>query len=92
VVARACCTAVGLPTTAVLDTADLLDVEVDQVARCGSFVAQRGRLRGSDGLAGQWVTLAQVGNVVAAQDGRDRHWCDTELGTDPVLSASLGAA
>ena len=47
---------------------------------------------GPDDLTGQRVALAQVGHPVAAQDRRDRPGRETELGADPVLSATLVAA
>jgi hypothetical protein len=79
------------PAAAVGDLAELLDVDVDQVAGTGSFVTQGGGLAGSDDFSGQWIALTQVGHPVTAQDRCDRAWGEAELGTEPVLSAALGA-
>ena len=83
---------VGLPPAAVVDPAELLDVHVDQLAGAVTFVAQRGDLRCPDHLAGHRVALAQVGHLVAAQDPGHGPWGDTQLGAEPVLSATLLAA
>jgi hypothetical protein len=60
--------AVRLPSAAVVDPADLLHVHVHQLAGPAAFVADRGGLGGADHLAGQWVAVAQVRDLVAAQD------------------------
>jgi hypothetical protein len=65
---------------------------VDQLAGTVAFVAHRGGLRGADHLAGQRVTLPQIGHAVATQDSGDRAGRDTELGPDPVLSTALFSA
>ena len=53
--------AVGPPAATVGDPADLLDVHVDQLAGTVTLVTHRGRLRGSDHLAGQRVALHRRG-------------------------------
>ena len=80
---------VGAPAAAVGDAADLLHVDVDQVAGGGSFVAQGRGLAGPDHLPGQRVALTQVGHLVSAQDGRDRPGRHAGLDPDPVLPAPL---
>jgi hypothetical protein len=60
--------AVGLPTAAVVDPADLLDIHVHQLAWPAAFVADRGGLRTADELPGQRVAVAQVRDCVAAQN------------------------
>ena len=60
----------GLPSAAVGDLPDLLDVDVDQLARSFSLVADRGLRRGPDDIPGDRVALAQVGHGVPAQDAR----------------------
>src|SRR5690606_17771756 len=77
---------------AVRDLADLLDVDVDQLAGGGALVAQRRGLRGTDELTGQRVALTQVGHLVAAQDRTHSAGGDPQLGPDPVLTAALVAA
>ena len=56
------------PSSAIGDLAELLDVDVDQIAGMVAFVAKGRGLAAPDDLAGQRVALAQVGHVVAAQD------------------------
>ena len=86
---RAHLSAVGSPTAAIRDPADLLDVHMDQLAGPLAFVAQRSGLRGPDPLSGQWVALAQTSHAITAQDPGHRPWGQTELGAEPVLSATL---
>jgi len=83
---------VCLPAAALLDATDLLDVDVDQVAWCGSFVAKRRHLRRPDDLTGQRIALTQQRDLVSTQDRAHGAGRDAELGTEPVLTTSLGAA
>src|SRR5699024_12226168 len=84
--------AVGLPPAADWDLADLLNIDVDQLARAVAFVAHGRGLRRADDLAGQRVALTQVGHAVAASDPADGAGGYVELGRDPVLPATLLAA
>jgi hypothetical protein len=81
--------AVGAPAAAVGDPADLLDVDVDQLAGTVAFVADRGGLGRADHLAGDRVQRRQGRLTGSAQHPGDRAWRHPELGTDPVLAAAM---
>jgi len=81
--------AVGAPAASVGDAADLLDVHVDQLTWTFAFVADGGLLRGSDRVAGERVQRAQARQVVTAQDATDRACWHAELGTKPILAATV---
>ena len=59
--------AVGLPA-AVRDTANLLDVHVDQLAGACPLVADGGRFGGANDRARQRIALTQIRHFVATQD------------------------
>ncbi len=81
------------PASTVRDPPDLLDIDMDQLSRRVSFVTLRGGLRGTDHVAGERVTLAQIRHLVTAQDPADRPSRHTQLvrkliGTHPQLAPS----
>ena len=80
----------GAPATTVGDPAELLDVDVDQVAgRCG-LVAER--LGGADRQAGGLVEIGQQRHPVASQDTADGRSWDAEVVADPVWSPAPAVA
>lgn len=56
------------------------------------LVAHRGRLRGADDLAGHRVAVTQVGDIVSAQDARDRARRHPELGAEHVRALTVSGA
>jgi hypothetical protein len=62
---------------------------VDQLAGTGAFIADRGGLRRPDHLAGQRITLSESWHLVATQDPGHGAGCHSELGTEPVLPATV---
>jgi hypothetical protein len=79
---------VGAAAASVGGLAELVDVHVHQLAGL-AFVAQGGALRRSDHLSGHRVELAQVGHAVASQDAAHCSRWDSELGSEPVLTAPV---
>ncbi len=69
----------GPPAATVGDPTDLLDIDVDQLAKRGGFIPDRCLLRGANHVTGQRVTLGQIQHLVAAQDPADRARRHTEL-------------
>jgi hypothetical protein len=59
--------AVSAPAASGRDLADLLDVEVDQVAGMWVFVTAGGVPSGADPLPGQRIALGQARHAVAGQ-------------------------
>ena len=80
--------AVRFPSATVGDTANLLDVHVNEFAGPVALVAHRGGLRGSDHRTGQRIAIPQVRHPVAAQDRADRAGRRTELIGDPLLTTT----
>lgn len=79
-VGPACLPAMDLEALVVEDLGDLLDVNMDELARPVALVTHRRRLRCSDHLSGQRVALTQVGDAVAAQNPAHRPGRNPELG------------
>src|SRR5690606_12321629 len=84
--------AVSEPTAAVGDLAQLLNIHVDQLPGPRPLIAHGGGLGGADLLTGHRVQLAQVGHPGAAQHPGDGARGHTELGSDPVRPAAVGAS
>nr|BFE68405.1 hypothetical protein GCM10020092_017060 [Actinoplanes digitatis] len=81
----AACAALGAPAAAVGDVAEFLDVDVDQVARAGVFVA-------ADRLAGGPVEMGQAGDAGAAQDGVAGRGGQVQTAADSCRSPSAAGA
>jgi hypothetical protein len=77
----------GAPAAAVGDLADLLDVDVHQLAGPGAFVAGSGVPAGADQDTGQRVALGQSRHPMTGQDPAYGALGDTKLGRDPARPA-----
>ena len=72
------------PAATIRDPTDLLHIDMDQLARCVSFIPPGGGLRCADHLPGERVTLAQVRHLMPSQDPTDRPRRHTDLVRKPI--------
>lgn len=79
----------GAPAAAVGDPADLLDVDVGQLAWALTLLALGRVPGGPDRSAGERAERAQPGQVVAAQHAAHGPGRDTQFGAEPVRAAAV---